>query len=188
MNHRFDHAVTPAFTELRLIGPAGPINVDDWAIEAPAELLPGVDLTSKLRAADSAVEDGPVLFIDHAAIAALTAHEAALIGLPPMADAIAAVRTHGLFNRPEFTAELVWKRPTGQPIAGAERCGAWLRIGNDWRRLPDVLFEVAEQIERLKTIGPDDFADRMAALAALREVLPPLRRLGRRTRPGWSAT
>jgi hypothetical protein len=178
MNYRFDHTVTSAFTELRLVGPAGPINVDDWAVEAPIDLVSGVDLTSRLRAADSAVEEGPVLFIDHAAIAALTAHEAALIGLPPIADAIAAVSTRGLINRPEFAAELVWKRPTGQPIARAERCGAWLRVGDNWCRLPDVLFELSEKIDQLKTIGPDDLAGRMAALAALREVLPPAEAAG----------
>jgi SNF2-related domain/Helicase conserved C-terminal domain len=179
MNYRFDYAVTSAFTELRLTGPAGPINVDDWAVEAPPALLPGVDLTSRLRAANTAVEDGPILVIDHAAIADLSSHQASLIGLPPIADTIAAVSTRGLINRPDFTAELVWKRPTGQAIAGAVRCGAWLRIGDDWRRLPDVLFELAEKVEQLKTIGPDDLADRMAALAALREVLPPAEAAGK---------
>jgi hypothetical protein len=171
MNHRFDHAITPAFTELRLLGRAGPINVDDWAVEAPANLLLGVDLTNKLRAADAAVEEGPVLFIDHAAIADLTAHEATLIGLPSLADAIAAVSTRGLISRPDFTAELVWKRPTGQAIAGAERCGAWLLIGDGWRRLPDVLFKLAETIEQLQATAPEDLAGRLAALAALREAL-----------------
>jgi hypothetical protein len=179
MTHNFDHTIEPAFTELRLIGPVGPINVDDWAVEAPAELLPGVDLMNRLRAADRAVEEDSILFVDHPAIAGLTAHEASLIGLPPLADAIAAVSTRGLINRPDFSAELVWKRPTGQVIATTERCGAWLRIGDGWRRLPDVLFELAEKVEQLKAVASDDHAGRMTALAALREVLPPAETAGK---------
>lgn len=188
MSHHFSLAITPEFTELRLLGPAGPVNVDDWAVEAPENLLHAVDLTSRLRAADAAVEEGPVLFIDHAAIADLTSREAALIGLPPLANAIAAVSTRGLINRADFTAELVWKRPTGQTIAGAERCGAWLRIGDGWQRLPDVLFELAEKIEQLNTTASDDLAGRMTALAALREVLPPAEAAGKADTSGLIRT
>lgn len=179
MNYRFDHVISPAFTELRLLGPAGPVAVDDWAIEAPPDLLPGVDLGHRLRASDAAVDEGPVLFIEHSAVAGLTAREAGLLGLPPLADAVAAISTRGLINRADFTAELVWKRPTGQPIAGAERCGAWLRIGDVWHRLPDVLFDLAEKIDQLNAAAPDDLAARMAALAALRDVLPPAEAVGK---------
>src|SRR6185312_5222671 len=160
MNYQFDHAITPEFTELRLSGPAGSINFDDWALEAPSQLLLGVALAKRLLDADSAFDDGPALFIEHTAIAALTAREAALIGLPSLTDAIAAVSMRGLISRPDFTADLMWKRPTGQAIAGAERRGAWLRIGEDWRRLPDVLFDVAEKVEQLKAVASDDFAGR----------------------------
>ena len=75
-------------------------DVDDWALEAPPELLIGVALANRLWDADAALDDGPDLFIDHAAIAGLTAHEATLIVLPPLTDAIAAVSTRGLINRP----------------------------------------------------------------------------------------
>jgi hypothetical protein len=186
MNHQFNYAITPAFTELRLTGPAGQIDVDDWAIEGPGNLLAGVDLTSRLRAADAAVEEGPVLFVDHAAIAGLTAQEAGLIGLPPLTEAIASVSTRGQINRPDFTAELVWKRPTGQAIAGAERCGAWLRVGDDWRRLPDVLFDLAERIDQLNSAA--DLAGRMAAAAALSEALPAAEATGKADASGLIRT
>ena len=162
--------MTSAFTELRLTKLAGEIPMDDWAVEAPSDLLPGVDLALRMRAADAAFDEGSALFIEHAAIAGLTAREAELIALPPLAEAVASVSTSGLINRPDFTANLEWKRPTGQTIAGAERCGAWLRIGDEWRRLPDVLFDLVEKIEALKATTPDDLAGRMAALSALREV------------------
>jgi len=179
MSYRFDHTITPAFTELRLVGSAGAVPVDDWAVEAPSDLLPGVDLALRMRAADAAVDEGPVLFIEHAAIADLTAREAELIALPRLADAVASVSTRGLINRPDFTAELLWKRPTRQTIVGAERCGAWIRIGDEWRRLPDVLFDLAEKIEQLQATAPNDLAGRMAALAELREVLPPAESAGK---------
>ena len=179
MNYRFEHVVTPEFTQLRLVALTGPVPVDDWAVEAPSHLIKGIDLVQRLRSEDAAFDDGPVLFIDHKRVAELTAREAELLALPPLADAVAAVSTQGLITRPDFTAQLVWKRPSGQPIVGAKRCGAWLRIGEAWHRLPDVLFELAEQIDRLNSTAPDDLAGRMAALAALREVLPPAESAGK---------
>ena len=114
MNYRFDHTITSVFTELRLVGPAGEIPVDDRAVEAPSDLLPGVDLVLRMRAADAAFDEGSVLFIEHSAIAGLTAREAELIALSPLAEAVASVSTSGLINRPDFTADLQWKRPTGR--------------------------------------------------------------------------
>ena len=188
MNHRFEHTITRDFTRLRLLGSDGAINVDDWALEAPPELLNGVALTKRLWDAAAALDDGPDLFIDHAAIAGLTAREATLIGLPPLTGAIAAVSTRGLINRPDFAADLEWKHPTGQAIAGAERCGAWLRVGDDWRRLPDVLFDLAEKVHQLNATPIDDLAGRMAALAALREVLPPAEAAGKADASGLIRT
>ncbi len=188
MSYHFDHTVTFPFTELRLVGPAGATAVDEWAVEAPGDLLPGVDLALRMRAADAALDEGPVLFIEHLAIAGLTAREAELIALPPLAEAVASVSTRGLINRPDFTAELTWKRPTGQAIAGAARCGAWLRIGEQWSRLPDVLFDLAERIEQLQAAAPNDIAGRMAALAGLREVLPPAESAGKADASGLIRT
>jgi hypothetical protein len=179
MNYRFDYTITSAFTELRLVGLADEIPVDDWAVEAPPDLLPGVDLALRMRAADAAFDEGSALFIEHSAIAGLTAREAELIALPPLAEVVASVSTSGLINRPDFAADLEWKRPTGQTIAGTKRCGAWLRIGDEWCRLPDVLFDLAEKIKQLQATAPDDLADRMAALSALREVLPPAESAGK---------
>jgi len=187
MTYRFDHAVTPAFTELRMIGSDDPVPVDDWAIEAPAALLPGVDLTNRLRAADEAIEEGVVLFIEHAATARLTAHEAMLLGLPPLADVSVMIRTTGgNIIRPEFGVDLVWKNLIGQPVVGAERTGAWLRVGSSRQRLPDVLFELAESTGKL--IPREDLAGRMAALAALRELLPDAEATGRADASGAIGT
>jgi SNF2-related domain/Helicase conserved C-terminal domain len=188
MTYRFGFAVTSNFTELRLHGPAAPIAVGDWSIEAPTDLLPGVDLARRLQASDQALDDGPVLFIEHRAIAGLTAREAALIGLPPLADAMAAIASHGLITRPDFAVSLAWQRPTGQAIAGAERCGAWLRIGDQWRRLPEELFDLAERIDQLNAVPADDTAARMAALAALRDILPPAEAAGKASSSGLVRT
>jgi superfamily II DNA or RNA helicase len=188
MTYRFDHAITPEFTELRLHGPGGPVAVGDWAVEAPADFLPGVDLARRLQASDLAVDDGPVLFIEHKAVAGLTAREAPLVGLPPLVNATATVASRGLISRPDFAVSLAWQRPTGQAIAGAERCGAWLRVGDQWCRLPEELFDLAERIDELNAVAPDDTAARMAALAALRDVLPPAEAAGRASSSGLVGT
>ncbi|MEK0081710.1 DEAD/DEAH box helicase [Benzoatithermus flavus] len=188
MSHRFALTVTPAATELALLGPTGPVPTDLWAVAAPPALLPGVDLVQRLAAAGSAVAEGATARLEHAAVARLTAREAALLGLPPLAEAVAVIETRGVINRPDFTASLRWQRPSGQPIVGAERTGAWLRIGEAWRRLPDTLLAIAEAVDRLQATAADDLAERMRTLAALREALPPAQATGAASAQGALGT
>lgn len=53
MTFRFTFEATSAGTELCLVGSSGPIPFDLWALPAPTDLLPGVDLVQSLVAADS---------------------------------------------------------------------------------------------------------------------------------------
>jgi superfamily II DNA or RNA helicase len=179
MTYRFHRTPELGFTELRLIGPSGDVAFGDWAIEAPPDLLPGVALARRLREADKAVDDGAVLHIEHEAVANLTAAEAARIGFPPLTEAVAAISTRGVMTRPDFAADLVWKRASGQAIAGAKRRGAWLRVGDEWQRLPDVLFSLAEAVDNLRRASGNDARARMQALAELRELLEPARMAGK---------
>lgn len=172
MNVRFEHQITDAGTEVRLVGPSGAYPADSWAVVAPRHLIPGVDLAERLVAAGGAITGDDVLLIDHATIAGLSAQEAAWLSLPPLAEVRAKVEGRGLIVRPDFAATLEWQRFTGQAIVNAQRVGAWLRIGEQWRRLPDSLFRIAEAIHRLNEVPGDDSAGRLAAIAALREILP----------------
>src|SRR5690348_7962835 len=144
MTARFQFAVTPEATELTLIGPDGPLLVDRWPAEAPPSLRAGVNLAQRLEGAGAANPDGATLRVEHAAIARLTVHEASLLDLPPAPNAVAAIATQGIINQPNFAVALRWQRPGGQAILGARRIGAWLAIGDEWRRLPDPLFSFAE--------------------------------------------
>jgi hypothetical protein len=173
MTLRFEHAVAPGATEIRLLGPRGAVPTDLWAVEAPPALLPGVDLAQRLVAAGGAIAEGDTLLVEHATIAGLTPREAGLLALPPLAEVRAVVEGNGLLTRPDFSASLLWQRPTGQSVLGAERVGAWLRIGDSLRRLPDTLFAIAEAVDRLNAIAAEDTTGRLAAIAALREALPP---------------
>jgi SNF2-related domain len=183
MMHRFAFTVTPDETELCLVGPEGPLPVDRWPAEAPASLRPGVDLVQRLEAADSATPVDTTLFIKHASVAGLTAHEASLLGLPPAGDAVAMIGTKGIVTQPDHEVTLRWQRPTGQAIAGAKRTGAWLEIGDRWHRLPDPLFSLAEAVEAAQQAGQDPGA-RLTAVARLLELLPEARQDGSAHAPG----
>lgn len=174
----FTHVVSPAWTEVRLERRGTPVPFEAWATEAPRNLLPGVDLAHRLIAAESAIAEADVLLIEHRAIAGLTAREAAALGLPPATDLRAVIEGDGNIALPGFRLSLTWQRVTGQPVLGAERVGAWLRVGGAWRRLPSTLFEVAEAVDRHAAVPADDMAGRYAAIAALREVLPEAERGG----------
>lgn len=178
----------PRETEFRLLDARGaPLSVDMWALEAPAALLTGVDLLKRLEAAGAAIAAEAAMLVDNAAVAGLSAREAAPLGLPALATAVAHVATRGVITRADFGAELEWRRPTGQPIVGAARTGAFLLFGGGWSRLPDALFAVAEAVDALNAAGADEAA-RYAALAALREALPPAEASGEAQASGLAAS
>jgi hypothetical protein len=177
MTAQFTFAVTPEATELSLIGPEGPVPFDRWPVAAPVSLRPGVDLAQRLEAAGSAASADAILLIEHSAVAGLTPHEASLLGLPPAAAAAANISTSGVVTRPDYRVSLRWQRPTGQAIAGVDRVGAWLTIGDQWCRLPDPLFSIAEAVDAAEHAG-DDPSARLAAVAALLELLPDAQKEG----------
>jgi SNF2-related domain/Helicase conserved C-terminal domain len=172
MSYRFEYQVTPEATELRIGGPSGNLPTESWSVAAPSSLLPGVDLAQRLIAAGAAISENDTLFIEHRAVSALSTTEAKCLGLPPSCDVVSHLETAGIITCPDFRVRLSWRRVGGQPVVGAKRTGAWLRIGEDWQRLPDVLFEVAEGVDRLNAVPDGDLGERLKSIASLREVLP----------------
>ena len=184
MTLRLTHCVSPEWTEIRLERPDSAVPIDLWALQAPAPLLPGVDLAQRLIAAGSAIAEGEVLLVDHQAIAGLSAREAAAVGLPPATGLRAVVEGHGSLVHPGFRALLSWQRSNGQAVLGVERIGAWLRVGAELQRLPTTLFEVAEAVDNLTAASADDMAARLSAIAALREALPAAEQQGEASAQG----
>ncbi len=172
MSARFSVEPEAAATALRLAVSGRAIPVERWALEAPAPLLPGVDLVNRLVAAETAVGEGDTVLIEHGSIAGLSPEQAAALQLPPAIEAIAVIETEGVVTRPDFAVRLFFERPTGQALPGVRRVGAWLDVAGSWRRIPEPLFSIAQAIDRFAGLDPDDEAGRMAALAALRELLP----------------
>jgi hypothetical protein len=171
VTHRF--ALTPGAdtSEIRLIGPRGPVPVERWALEAPDALLPGVYLAQRLMASESAVGVEEALLIGAATVAGLSVSEAQRLDLPALAEAMARLTATGLIAKPGYFVALEWIRLTGQPILGARRLGPWLEIGGQLRRLPDALVAIAEAVARVNAAG-DRQEDRLLALADLHEALP----------------
>ncbi len=159
-------------TALHLLGRAGAIPFARWALEAPAPLLRGVDLVNRLIAEDVAVAEGDTVLIEHRSIASLTPEQAAALQLPPAIEAVVVIETEGVVNRPDFVLRLHYERPTGQPLPGIRRVGAWLGLAGGWRRLCEPLFSIAEIVERFARLDPADEAGRLQLLAELCELLP----------------
>lgn len=172
MIHKFEHQITSEATELRLVGVRSNLPTDAWSVEAPNSLLPGVDLVQRLIAASAAIAENDTVLIEHRAVSALSTNEAKSIGLPPVSDVVCHLETTGIITRPDFGIKLSWRRLNGQPVVEAKRTGAWLRVGDNWQRLPDVLFDIAVEIDRLNAVPASDLGERLKSVASLREVLP----------------
>lgn len=171
MSTRVEFFPTPGGTEFRLLVSDVRQPVDSWAITAPSALLPAVDLLNRLAAEELALADSDFVLVEHAAVANLSAAEAAALGLPPLSEAVARIETSGIVTNPAFSASLQWRRPTGQAIVGAERIGAWLKVGDGLRRLSSALFSIAEAVDGIAGAGTDPGA-RFLAIGRLQELLP----------------
>ena len=164
-------APTTVSTEFKLLDGGIAQPVDSWAISAPRALLPAIDLFNRFVADNRALADGDLVLVEHAAIADLSAAEAAILHLPSLSEAVARVATSGIVVRPDFAATLQWRRSTGNAIVGAERIGAWLRIGDRLGRLSSALFAIAEAVTAVGASGEDP-ATRLIAVGRLQELLP----------------
>jgi hypothetical protein len=165
---RFAASPAPAGTELRLVAGGEVVPPASWGLSGH----PGADLARRLVLEDSAIEADEYLLVEHAAVARLTAVEAARLDLPSATTLRAVVEGSGIMLRPDFTATLRWTRAGGQNVLGVERVGAWLREADGWRRLPETLFAVAEAVDRYAAAAREGDAPRLRALATLREALP----------------
>ncbi|PWC26462.1 DEAD/DEAH box helicase [Teichococcus aestuarii] len=165
---RFAASPVAAGTELRLVVSGEVVPPVSWGLSGH----PGADLARRLVLEDLAIEADDYLLVEHAAVARLTAAEAARLDLPPATALRAVVEGSGIMLRPDFTASLRWTRPGGQNVLGVQRVGAWLREADGWRRLPETLFAVAEAVDRYAAEAQEGDAPRLRALAALREALP----------------
>ena len=171
MTAKIGFTPTKLGTEFSLLLEGVSQSIDSWAIVAPNVCLPAVDLLNRLVAQDRALAEGNFVLVEHSAIADLSAAEAAVLGLPPLSEAIARVETMGLVTRPEFRVTIQWRRQTGQSVVGAERIGAWLKVGDRLGRLSSALFAIAEAADDVAEAGADHGA-RLTAIGRLREVLP----------------
>ena len=132
MSTRVEFFPTPGGTEFRLLVNDVRQPVDSWAITAPSALLPAVDLLNRLAAEELALADSDFVLVEHAAIANLSAAEAAALGLPPLSEAVARIETSGIVTNPAFSASLQWRRPTGQVLGAAAGCSK--ATANRWMR------------------------------------------------------
>jgi SNF2-related domain/Helicase conserved C-terminal domain len=171
MNASLAFTPTAVGTEFRLLHQEISQPVDSWAVAAPNSLLPAVDLLNRLVAEERALADGDLVLVEHAAVADLSAAEAAGLNLPPLSDAIVRVETSGIVTNPAFTATIQWRRSTGQPLVGAERIGAWLKVGDGFGRLSSALFAIAEAVDGVAMAGGDP-SGRLLAVGRLQELLP----------------
>jgi hypothetical protein len=184
MKLRFEIAPTISATELRLLDGQAAIPLSAWGLSGH----PGADICQRLILEDQAIEDEACLLVEHPAMARMTADEARKLDLPPATALRAVVEGNGIMLRPDFAVALRWVRPTGQAVLGVQRVGAWLQEAEGWRRLPETLFAVAEAVDGHAVAARGDEADRMRAIARLREALPPAATSGQADASGMLGT
>lgn len=171
MSCEIQFEATKAGTEFYLLSDGRKQSFDDWAIVADQPTLPAIDLLNRLIAENLALTDNNLVLVENRAVAELSAAEAASLCLPSLSPAVARIETRGLITRPEFSASIQWRNQTGQAIVGAERIGAWLKVGGRFQRLSSPIYLIAEAIDDLNSTNADP-GSRLVAIAKLQDLLP----------------
>ena len=155
--------------QVRFLRHGAAVPPDVWGLTADAAGRSALDALRRLEAGGQAVLDDSGALLLPPGVAALAPAEAAALGLPKAAPVVLS-----LSMRQPFPGDLesAWLRPNGQPVLGAVRRGAFLRIGDaDWR-LPEPLFSIAKRVQDYIDAPRDDPDERMRRYVILKNVLP----------------
>jgi superfamily II DNA or RNA helicase len=95
-------------------------------------------------------------------IAMINDEMAADLDLPKSVSLVMHLQHEGIITQPQFCFKSQWfKADRSRRIAGAERIGCFLRIGEIHYRLPYQLFKIADGVERINSVLPDKIQDRL---------------------------
>lgn len=146
------------------------ISPEAWAANAPLADRSALDALRRCDALGHAVIEESGVLLDHSGAASLSPAEARALGLPPPTDSLLALTQKGVL--PNLEIEARWIKPGGDPILCPVRCGAFLAVGGENRRLPEPLFGIVTALEAFQSAPRDDPDERLRRMIALKLQLP----------------
>ena len=163
---------------LRVDGPDGALPLKDWSSVAeirlgsgaPAHLGPVLRLIEESQAVEV---DSATVLLPWDAVAGLSDRQLAGLGLPPRGDVSIALRSYGGLTDPEFRVQYHFINSDGIPLSAVQRQGALLTIGDRRRTLPEPIYGIVEDLDRLSDTPPSgSSAQRMEAWGRIADRLP----------------
>ncbi len=157
--------------EKSLVGKPRPVPLAEWSDRVTSGRLNSIyQLLNWVDEEDAGVDEFGIE-VSHERISELSGIEAAGLGLPSPPPYVLEVRSQGAIGFEDFDVSAVWLSESNQPVPGIGRTGAILRVGSREYRIPAVLFDLVERIEKFSNPKETDSAERLKAWADVQEAL-----------------
>ncbi|MBC9176144.1 SNF2-related protein [Pseudoroseomonas ludipueritiae] len=117
-----------------------------------AGMHPAISLLNMLLEQDAADQHGDGAIVPHATIACMSVAETALLGLPQHCPHALHLKHQGGISGPSFRIELSWLMKDGTTAAGLRRSGVLLQSVADQFLVPEPIFSLLDQVERLNDL------------------------------------
>lgn len=153
---------------------ASPVPLQEWSLRGGGDSGGGIGVLLRLRDEGDAIEhDNYSLLVPWRCVATLTSDELHYIGLPDSAPFGLEVLASGAFHDTDFEIRCGFVHTDGRRVMGAERHGAWLRVGDKDFLLLDPLYSIVEAIEHFRQDAGTDLEPKMLRWGQIAAMLPP---------------
>jgi hypothetical protein len=143
-------------------GKGGEVPFEDWSDETHR----GIAHLHLMVASGFARTIAGRVLLGHDQVAALAPAETQTLGLPPPCPHALRLEAEGAFSDERFVIRITWIAQSGVTVFGLQRLGALIATSVVRFTVPEPLFGLIEEVERLNALGEATGADRAGHLDA----------------------
>jgi len=115
------------------------------------------------------------VFIDKEKITEISDEHCKILGLPQVEkNLILKLSNEGIIAQPNFKFSYNFMKNHHQTFVGANRCGAFLRMGDTeiYKKLPKEVYKIVEAIDKINKLMPSDTQGKLKCFAEIQDYLP----------------
>ena len=170
---QFKFTSTPEGIRIQLLSDSlVPRSTESWSAERDSTLRAGIAIIFSLAEQESASILESEALIQSRVVAAMSAMDARLTGLPPVVPLRLDIRSVDEMGSVDFRLQSRWVMRNGLPLNRPfSRSGAIAEVGGHPFRIPDPVYSILEKIESFNSHPPTTEDDRFLKWGEIRSLL-----------------